>query len=93
MDFKFGDGQLESLSYQMFPVISGWLDADKEMQSYISQMRQTKYTDTIMQSRRKDAYFYPAGSVRPLMRFSPRSSPKQTAYSTVVGISWAPGIR
>ena len=41
----------------MFPVISGWLEADKEMQSYISQMKQTKYNDTVIQSRRKDAYF------------------------------------
>ena len=63
MDFKFGDGQLEGLSYQVF-LISGWLEADKEMQSYISQMRQTKYNDTVVQTRRKDAYFSPAGSAR-----------------------------
>ena len=50
MDFKFGDGQLEDLSYQMFPVITNWLDADPEMESFISQMRQTKYSDKIIQS-------------------------------------------
>ncbi|MEE2820854.1 MAG: 5'-nucleotidase C-terminal domain-containing protein [Pseudomonadota bacterium] len=59
MDFKFGDGQLGGLSYQMFPVISDWLDADKEMESFITQMRQTKYSDKIIQSRRKDAFFTP----------------------------------
>ena len=59
MDFKFGDGSLEGLSYQMFPVISNWLDADEEMESFISQMRQTKYSDKIIQSRRKDAFFTP----------------------------------
>jgi sulfur-oxidizing protein SoxB len=44
----------------MFPVITNWLEADKEMESFISQMRQTKYTDKIIQSRRKDAFFTPA---------------------------------
>ena len=59
MDFKFGDGQLEGLSYQMFPVISDWLVADREMESFITQMRQTKYSDKIIQSRRKDTFYTP----------------------------------
>ena len=59
MDFKFGDGQLEGLSYQMFPVISDWLDADKEMESFIPKCVKPKYSDKIIQSRRKDAFFTP----------------------------------
>jgi sulfur-oxidizing protein SoxB len=60
MDFKFGASQLEDLSYQMFPVITNWLEADQEMASFISQMRQTKYSDKIVQSRRKDKFYTPA---------------------------------
>ena len=41
-------------------MISNWPEADKEMESFISQMRQTKYTDKIIQSRRKDAFYTPA---------------------------------
>jgi sulfur-oxidizing protein SoxB len=56
MDFEKKDGKLE-LSYKMLPVITGWLDADKEMSAYINQMRQTKYNDKIIESRAPDRFF------------------------------------
>jgi sulfur-oxidizing protein SoxB len=56
MDFEKKDGKLE-LSYKMLPVITGWLDEDKEMSAYINQMRQTKYNDKIIESRAPDRYF------------------------------------
>ena len=59
MDFKLGDGGVKGLSYEMFPVISDWIEPDKEMESFVRQMRQTKYTDKITQSRRKDVLYNP----------------------------------
>ena len=56
MDFEKKDGKLE-LSYKMLPVITGWLDEDKEMSAYINQMRQTKYDDKIIESRAPDRFF------------------------------------
>ncbi len=56
MDFEKKDGKLE-LSYKMLPVITGWLDEDKEMSAYINQMRQTKYDDKIIESRASDRFF------------------------------------
>jgi sulfur-oxidizing protein SoxB len=56
MDFAVKDGKLE-LDYKMLPVITGWLDEDKEMSAYINQMRQTKYDDKIIESRAPDRFF------------------------------------
>jgi len=60
MDFDIQDGKLKGMHYQMLPVITDWLDADKEMQAYINQMRQTKYDENIIESRSKDLFFNPA---------------------------------
>ena len=43
----------------MFPVISDWLEADQEMASFISQMRQTIYDENIVESRRQNTRFNP----------------------------------
>ena len=51
MDFEFADGKIKQLHYKMLPVISDWLPEDKEMSAYINQMRQTVYTDKIIESR------------------------------------------
>lgn len=56
MDFDFKDGKV-SMNYQMLPVITDWLPADKEMAAYIKQMRQTKYTDKIVESRAKKHFY------------------------------------
>jgi len=57
MDLDIGDGTLKGLRYKMLPVISDWLPPDKEMEAYISQMRQTRYDENIVESRRKELFF------------------------------------
>lgn len=57
MDFDIQDGQLKSMEYHMLPIISNWLDADKEMQAYINQMRQARYDENIVESRSKEFFF------------------------------------
>jgi sulfur-oxidizing protein SoxB len=59
MDFAFGGNGIENMQYKMFPVITNWLDADPEMAAYIAQMRNTTYSENIVESRRKDARFNP----------------------------------
>jgi S-sulfosulfanyl-L-cysteine sulfohydrolase len=57
MDFDIQDGKIKSMEYNMLPVITNWLDADKEMEAYINQMRQTKYDENIIESR-SSKFFY-----------------------------------
>ncbi|MGD2117593.1 MAG: 5'-nucleotidase C-terminal domain-containing protein [Chromatiales bacterium] len=57
MDFDIQDGEIKSMEYNMLPVITDWLDADKEMEAYINQMRQTKYDEKIVESRNPDLFF------------------------------------
>jgi len=53
MDFDIKDGKLNAMHYKMLPIISDWLPEDKEMAAYIKQMRQTIYSDKIVESRAK----------------------------------------
>ncbi|MDQ7016835.1 MAG: 5'-nucleotidase C-terminal domain-containing protein [Gammaproteobacteria bacterium] len=57
LDFDIQDGKLNGMSYQMLPIITDWLPADKEMKAFIDQMRQTKYDKNIVESRRKDLFY------------------------------------
>ncbi|MGV6826686.1 MAG: 5'-nucleotidase C-terminal domain-containing protein, partial [bacterium] len=58
MDFEFDENmKLKDLHYQMLPIISDWIPEDKEMKAYITQMRQTKYTDKIIESRNPKMFF------------------------------------
>ncbi len=50
MDFDIDNG-IKNMSYKMLPVISEWLPEDKEMKAYIDQMRETVYSDKIIESR------------------------------------------
>ncbi len=59
MDFDFNDGKVD-MTYTMLPIITDWLPADKEMQAYIDQMRNTVYDENIIESRNKDRYFNPS---------------------------------
>lgn len=59
MDFDIQEGKVKSMDYKMLPIISDWLDEDKEMSAYIKQMRQTKYTDKIIESRAEKHYYNP----------------------------------
>jgi len=57
MDFDIKDGKLLGMQYKMLPIISDWIPADKEMDAYITQMRQTKYDKNVIESRRKDLFY------------------------------------
>ncbi len=57
MDFDIEDGKLKSMDYKMLPVITDWLPADKEMQAYLDQMRNTVYDQDVVESRARK-YFY-----------------------------------
>jgi len=57
MDFDIEKGKIKAMHYQMLPVITDWLPADKEMTAYIKQMRQTKYDDKIIESRASKYFF------------------------------------
>ncbi|WP_455198057.1 5'-nucleotidase C-terminal domain-containing protein [Kaarinaea lacus] len=57
MDFDIQDGEIKSMEYNMLPVITDWLDADKEMEAYINQMRQTTYDEKIVESRNSDLFY------------------------------------
>lgn len=60
MDFDIVDGQVKSMHYNMMPIISDALPADKELQAFIDQMRNTKYDKSIIESRAKDKHFNPS---------------------------------
>ena len=57
MDFDIVDGEIKSMEYNMLPVFEDALEADKEMQAYIEQMRNTKYDENIVESRVKAMHF------------------------------------
>ena len=57
MDFDIQNGKINSMDYKMLPVITDWLPADKEMQAYLDQMRNTVYDKNIVESR-VTKYFY-----------------------------------
>ncbi len=57
MDMDIRDGEIKSMQYHMLPIISDWLPADKELEAYINQMRQTVYDENIVESRARDRYY------------------------------------
>jgi sulfur-oxidizing protein SoxB len=60
MDFDISAGKLNAMNYRMLPIISDWLEPDKEMQAFIDQMRQTKYDETIIESRSSEFFYNPS---------------------------------
>jgi sulfur-oxidizing protein SoxB len=57
MDFDIQDGKVKAMHYQQLPVITEWLPADREMEAYIAQMRQTKYDTSIVESRARELFY------------------------------------
>ena len=57
MDFDIADGKIKGMHYEMLPIFSEALPADKELQAYIDQMRETKYDEKIIESRVKKLHF------------------------------------
>jgi sulfur-oxidizing protein SoxB len=59
MDFDIQGGEVKGMHYKMLPIITGMLPADKEMQAYIDQMRQTVYDENIVESRSSKLFYNP----------------------------------
>jgi sulfur-oxidizing protein SoxB len=59
MDFDIQGGKVKGMHYKMLPIITGMLPADKEMQAYIDQMRQTVYDKNIVESRSSKFFYNP----------------------------------
>ena len=59
MDFDIQGGEVKGMNYKMLPIITGMLPADKEMQAYIDQMRQTVYDENIVESRSSKRFYNP----------------------------------
>ena len=57
MDFKFKKGKIQKMHYKMLPVFSDWLPANREMESYINQMRSKIYDKNIIESRNSEFFF------------------------------------
>jgi sulfur-oxidizing protein SoxB len=57
MDFDIQEGGIKGMHYKMLPIITDMLPANKEMQAYIDQMRQTKYDENIVESRNSKRFF------------------------------------
>ncbi len=57
MDFGFAEGKLKSRNYKMLPVFADMLPANKEMEAYITQMRNTKYDENIVESRARNRFY------------------------------------
>jgi sulfur-oxidizing protein SoxB len=57
MDFDIQEGGIKGMHYKMLPIITDMLPADKEMEAYINQMRQTKYDENIVESRNSKRFF------------------------------------
>ena len=56
MDIDASDGKV-NLHYKMLPVISNMLPADPEMEAYLTQMRDKKYDEKIVESRNPERKF------------------------------------
>ena len=57
MDFDIQEGKVLSMDYKMLPVITDWLPADKEMQAYLHQMRNTVYDANVVESRARKHFY------------------------------------
>lgn len=57
MDLDIKAGKVAGVQYKLLPVFSNILAADKEMDTYINTMRQTKYDDKVIEGRRADNAF------------------------------------
>ncbi len=57
MDLDIKAGKVAGVQYKLLPVFSNILPADKEMDTYINTMRQTKYDEKVIEGRRPDNAF------------------------------------
>ena len=59
MDMDIGKDGIKSMQYHMLPIISDLLPADKELDAFIKQMRETVYDDKIVESRSSKLFYNP----------------------------------
>ncbi len=57
MDLDIQNGKLRGINYQLLPVFANVLSADKEVESFINNMRQTVYDKKIVESRNPEYAF------------------------------------
>ncbi|WP_019557187.1 5'-nucleotidase C-terminal domain-containing protein [Thiomicrorhabdus arctica] len=57
MDLDIQNGKLRGINYQLLPVFANVLSADKEVESFINNMRQTVYDKNIVESRNPEYAF------------------------------------
>ena len=57
MDMDIGDGKVNGMSYHLLPVFDDLLEADKEMEGYISALRMAEYNDSVVESRNPEWKF------------------------------------
>ena len=57
MDMDVKNGKVNDVRYTLLPVFSNYLEADKGMDSLITDIRSTKYDKNVIESRREDAYY------------------------------------
>jgi sulfur-oxidizing protein SoxB len=53
MDLNIQNGKVSGYEYKMLPILSNYIKENKEMTSYISKMRQTKYDKNVIEARNK----------------------------------------
>jgi sulfur-oxidizing protein SoxB len=57
MDLDIKGNKLENMHFQMLPVFSNALPADKSMEAYITKLHSRKYDDKIIESRAPDRFY------------------------------------
>ncbi|MEA3292140.1 MAG: thiosulfohydrolase SoxB, partial [Pseudomonadota bacterium] len=57
MDFDIGDGGIKAMHYRMLPVFEQGVEPDKEMEAFLAQLREKKYDENIVESRRQEYFF------------------------------------
>ena len=53
MDLDIKNGKVSGYNYKMLPILSNYIKADKEMSTFITKMRQTKYDKNVVEARNK----------------------------------------
>ena len=62
MDLDLGDGEVRGIQYHLLPIFEDLLEADGEMETYISGVRSSGYDENIVESRAENFRFNPARS-------------------------------
>ncbi len=58
MDLDFAHNRVTKITYKLLPVFSNLIAADAEMTAYIQKIRSTSYDESIIESRRSEAFYH-----------------------------------